>query len=210
MVGSLQQTARCVHGTGAAQVINSCFDKLVQPAFSLFGRSWLCFQVFGGAGVVLAIGLMLTLARLSGLSVLVMAGLIVADLLTCLGLAMITKVILGEERLTYCHHEIAIILVTTLLTWLLAEPVLSYLDISILGLGLGLLCGRVGCLMAGCCHGRPARWGVRYGPEHVAAGFSPYYAMTRFLPIQLIESLWVGSIVAVGCVLVWRGYPPGI
>ena len=41
------------------------------------------------------------------------------------------------------------------------------------------------------------------------AGFSPYYAMTRFLPIQLIESFWVGAIVAVGCLLVLRGYPPG-
>jgi Prolipoprotein diacylglyceryltransferase len=159
--------------------------------------------------VVLAIGLMLTLARLSGLSVLVMAALVVADLVSCLALIMITKIILGEERLTYCHHEIAIILVTALLSWLLAEPVLSYLDVSILGLGLGLMCGRVGCLMAGCCHGTPCRCGVRYGPEHVAAGFSPYYSMTRFFPVQIIEAMWVGGTVAIGCLLVLLGFTPG-
>ena len=209
MVGPLQQTIKCGDGTGVAQVINSCFDKLVHPAFSLFGRSWSCFQVFGGTGVVLAIGLRLTLARLSGLSVLVMAGLIVADLVSCLALIMITKIILGEERLTYCHHEIAIILVTALLSWLLGEPVLSYLDVSILGLGLGLMCGRVGCLMAGCCHGTPFRCGVRYGGEHVAAGFSPFYSMTRFFPVQIIESIWVGGIVAAGCLLVLLEFTPG-
>ncbi|MDQ2974557.1 MAG: prolipoprotein diacylglyceryl transferase [Acidobacteriota bacterium] len=190
--------------------INVIFDKSVHPEFSLGGRSWSAFQVCGGAGLVLTIVLMLTLAALSGLSVYIMAGLVVADLLACLTLAMITKIILGEERLTYCHHEIAIILVTAALSWVLGQPILSYLDVSILGLGLGLACGRVGCLMAGCCHGRPSRWGVCYGPEHVAAGFSPYFAGTRFFPAQIVESMWVGGIVTIGCLLVLGGYPAGM
>lgn len=189
--------------------VNNFFDRLVRPAFKFGGRSWSCFQVFGGLGLMLAIVLMLVLADVTGLSLPVMSLLIVVDVVAFLALIMGTKIILGEERLTYCHHEIVLLAATAFLSWLLAQPVLSFLDVSILGLGLGLMCGRVGCLMVGCCHGRPARWGVRYGAEHVAAGFSPYYAMTRFLPIQLIESLWVGSIVAVGSVLVWRGYPPG-
>ena len=191
------------------RVVNSFFDKLVRPAFTLGGRSWSCFQVFGGLGLVLAIVLMLTLTDATGLSLPVMGLLIVVDVVAFLALIMGTKIILGEERLTYCHHEIVLLVMTAFLSWLLRQPVLAFLDVSILGLGLGLMCGRVGCLMVGCCHGRPARCGVRYGPEHVAAGFSPYYAMTRFLPIQIIESLWVGGIVAVGCVLVLRGYPPG-
>jgi len=192
------------------KVLNAFFDKVVHPAFSLGGRSWSCFQVFGGMGLVLAIVLMLTLTSFSGLSVPVMGAIVVADLLACLSLAMITKIILGEERLTYCHHEIAIVLVTTVLAWLLGQPILSYLDISILGLGLGLMCGRVGCLMAGCCHGRPCRWGVSYSTEHVAAGFSPCYALTRFFPIQILEAIWVGGIVFIGCLLVLDGYPPGV
>jgi hypothetical protein len=130
--------------------------------------------------------------------------------LACLTLIMITKIILGEERLTYCHHEIALILVTTVLSGLLGQPILSYLDVSVLGLGLGLMCGRVGCLLVGCCHGTPYPWGVCYGAEHVAAGFSPYYAGTRFFPIQIIESMWVGGTVVIGCLLVLDGYPPGM
>lgn len=191
------------------RVVNSFFDRLVRPAFKFGGRSWSCFQVFGGLGLVLAIVLMLTLASVTGLSLPVMGLLIVVDVVAFLALIMGTKIILGEERLTYCHHEIVLLAATALLSWLLSQPVLSFLDISILGLGLGLMCGRVGCLMVGCCHGRPSRCGVRYGPEHVAAGFSPYYGMTRFLPVQLIESIWVGGIVAVGCLLVLRGSPPG-
>jgi hypothetical protein len=189
---------------------NQSLDQLVRPRVYIHHRSWSAFQVCGGTGLVLAIGLMLTLAALSGLSVPVMAGLVVADLLACLTLAMITKIILGEERLTYCHHEIAIILVTVALSWVLDQPILSYIDVSILGLGLGLVCGRVGCLMAGCCHGRPSRWGVCYGAEHVAAGFSPYYAGTRFFPVQIVESMWVGGIVIIGCLLVVGGYPAGM
>ncbi len=191
------------------RALNGFFDRVVRPAFKFGGRSWSCFQVFGGTGLVLAIVLMLTLTVVTGLSLAAVVVMIVADVVAFLALIMSTKIILGEERLTYCHHEVVLLAVTAFLSWLLAQPVLSFLDISVLGLGLGLMCGRVGCLMVGCCHGLPSRWGVRYGPEHVAAGFSPYYAMTRFLPIQLIESLWVGAIVAVGSVLVLRGYPPG-
>lgn len=190
--------------------INGLFDGFVRPEFSLAGRSWLFFQVCGGTGVVCAIVLMLTLAGFSGLSVLFMGVLIVVDLIACLAMIMITKIILGEERLTYCHHEISLIVVTALIAWLVDQPVLSYLDVSILGLGLGLACGRVGCLMAGCCHGTPARCGVRYGAAHVAAGFSPYYAGARFVPIQIVEAMWVATIVFVGSWIVLRGYPPGM
>lgn len=192
------------------QSINGLFDGFVRPEFSFAGRSWLFFQVCGGTGVVFAIVLMLTLAGFSGLSVTLMGALIVADLIACLALTMITKIILGEERLTYCHHEISLIVVTALIVWLVGQPVLSYLDVSILGLGIGLACGRVGCLMAGCCHGTPARCGVRYGAAHVSAGFSPYYSGARFVPIQIIEAIWVAAIVFAGSWMVLSGYPAGM
>ena len=191
------------------KTVNTILDKLVRPSFSLGGRSLLFFQLFAGIGLVLAIVLMLVLASHSGLSLAVMCLMIASDIVAGLTLAMITKIILDEERQTYCHIEIVILVVTIGWSWLLNQPILRFLDISILGLGLGLMFGRVGCLMAGCCHGLPSRCGVRYGPEHVAAGFSPYYGMTRFFPIQIIESMWVGPIVVIGCVMVLRNYPPG-
>jgi hypothetical protein len=199
-----------MNSTRIKRSINDFFDSLVRPEFSFAGKSWLFFQVCGGTGVVCAIALMLTLAGLKGLSVSLMAVMIVADLVACLALAMITKVILGEERLTYCHHEISLILVTAAIAWLANQPVVPYLDVSILGLGLGLACGRVGCLMAGCCHGTPSRCGVRYGAAHVAAGFSRHYSGVRFFPIQIIEAIWVAAIVLLGSWMILRGYSAGI
>jgi phosphatidylglycerol:prolipoprotein diacylglycerol transferase len=43
-------------------------------------------------------------------------------------------------------------------------PVRRYLDILAIGIVLTLACGRIGCLMNGCCYGKPtdAAWGVRF------------------------------------------------
>lgn len=101
-----------------------------------------------------------------------------------LGMVMATKIITGEERLSYCDHEIVIMVVAALFLWLTHQPILFYLDITILGIGTFLFCGRIGCLMVGCCHGRPYHWGVCYRPEHAAVGFPPYYVGVRLFPIQ--------------------------
>ncbi|MFP5261554.1 MAG: prolipoprotein diacylglyceryl transferase [Blastocatellia bacterium] len=144
-----------------------------------------------------------------GLSPLIMIVIILAAMVTFLALVMATKIITGEENIIYYHHEIAVMMVAVLLLWLLKQPVLAYLDFTILGIGIFLVCGRVGCLMVGCCHGRPNNWGVCYRPEHADAGFTYYYVGIRLLPIQAIESLWVLCVVIVGVMLILNGYPPG-
>jgi Prolipoprotein diacylglyceryl transferase len=63
------------------------------------------------------------------------------------------------------------------------------LDITTLGIGVFLVFGRLGCLHVGCCHGRPARFGVRYGPAHVVAGFWRRWQGRTLFPIQLVESV---------------------
>jgi hypothetical protein len=103
-----------------------------------------------------------------------MAVLIVAALVTFLAVVLVTKLASGEERITYYHHEIAVTLCAYLLLKALHRPVMPYLDVMLLGIGLFLAFGRVGCLMVGCCHGVPWRWGIRYTGEHAAAGFSEY------------------------------------
>ncbi len=89
------------------------------------------------------------------------------------------------------------------------QPVFPYLDLTILGIGAFLTLGRIGCLLVGCCHGRPCRWGVRYGEEHADAGFPSCLVGVRLFPIQAIESLWVLCTVAVGTYFVWTGSPAG-
>src|SRR6266536_430673 len=93
---------------------------------------------------------------------------------------------------------------------LAGRPLLPYLDVTVLGVGLFLACGRVGCLMVGCCHGRPASWGVRYRDEHAAAGFPAYLVGVRLLPVQALESVWALAVSLAGAGLVLAGAAPGV
>jgi hypothetical protein len=167
------------------------------------------FQSLGCVGFALAIALTMTLVSHKQLALWVMAGVVGATVVTFIGLAMATKIITGEERLIYYHQEIAVVLAAGLLLWTTRQPLLPYLDATILGIGLFLSFGRIGCLMVGCCHGRPHCWGIRYMEEHAAAGFPSGLVGVRLFPIQAVESLWVLGTVVAGTYFVWSGRQPG-
>lgn len=194
----------------ARETLNRGLDRLVRPTVHLRRRALPTFQVCGYTGLALAIVLAMTLVIHRGLSPWVMAAVVLAAVGTFFALAFATKTVVGEEVLVYYHHEIAVLSAAALLLWVLRQPVFAYLDATLLGVGLFLVCGRIGCLMVGCCHGRPHRWGVCYQDEHAQAGFTPYYVGVRLFPIQLVESLWVLAVVIVGSALVWRGAAPGV
>jgi prolipoprotein diacylglyceryltransferase len=172
-------------------------------------KSLPAFRFFGYLGLVLSIGLTVALSARTGAPLWVMFVIILTGMLTFLTLAMVTKVITGEERLTYYHHEIAVVAVTILLCWALGQPVLRFLDITILGVGAFLVSGRIGCLMAGCCHGQPCAWGVRYRQEHADAGFTSYLVGVPLFPIQVLESAAVAALVLAGAWLVLTGRSQG-
>jgi hypothetical protein len=167
------------------------------------------FQVCGCLGLELAVLLALGLVLYQGRSPWVMGAVIASAIGTFYLLAFATKIITGEEQLIYYHHEIGVLLNAALLLTLLGQPPLPYLDATILGVGMFLTCGRIGCLMVGCCHGRPCGWGVRYRPEHAEAGFPAHYVGVRLFPIQAVESLWVLGVVLVGSSMVLGGAAPG-
>jgi hypothetical protein len=184
-------------------------DNTVKAENSVVGRSCSRFQVCGYTGMALAIVLAMTLVGHTGLSCWVTVGIAGTAVATFLGLVMATKVITGEERLIYYHQEVAVVLAAGLLLWTTRQPLLPYLDATILGIGLFLSFGRIGCLLVGCCHGRPHHWGVRYSEEHAAAGFPSYLVGVRLFPIQSVESVWVLGTVMVGTYFVWSGRPSG-
>jgi prolipoprotein diacylglyceryltransferase len=169
----------------------------------------LTFRRCGYAGVAAAAALALVLAGRVGVSLLLEAGLIVTACLGFLALAYVTRVVAGRERLVYYHHEIAVLALVALVAGLAGGPVLSALDATALGLGLFLACGRVGCLVAGCCHGRPARHGIVYGPDHAENGFTRHLVGVPLIPVQAIESALVVALVAAGAALTLSGAPPG-
>jgi hypothetical protein len=176
---------------------------------SLFGRQVSMFRLCGTIGYSLALLLVMALASTLGLSRSVMLGVALMTVFIFFGLAMATKIVTGEEYLVYYHHEIAVLSLAALFLWLLGQPVLVYLDVVSLGLGAFLVCGRVGCLMAGCCHGRPHAWGVCYREDHEQAGVAGYLVGVRLFPIQGVESLYVALVVLVGVLLLVSGSPAG-
>jgi hypothetical protein len=188
---------------------NRLFDRLLRVEVGFLGRRESAFLACGKVGLLMAVALGIVLTLHRGLSLPVILALSATSVAALLGQTLIMKVLTGEEELVYYRHEIAIIVVAALTLWLLDQPVWPYLDITILAVGIFLVCGRVGCLMVGCCHGRPHRWGARYSPEHAAAGFTSHYVGIRLFPIQIVESAWVLATVAVGAGMIVGGSAPG-
>jgi len=179
------------------------------PALRLGSGSLSAFHVCGTVGFALSLATWFGVTWLRGLSLGMMAMLVASGVATFLGFALLTKIIQGEEELIYYRHEIVVLLVAALVLWLAGQPLLAYLEIALLGVGVFLACGRVGCFLVGCCHGRPHSFGVRYGAEHADAGFPKELVGVRLLPVQLFEAAAVTAIVALGVAMVSRQAAPG-
>lgn len=164
------------------------------------------FHTCGYLGLASGFAVTLLVAAERQLSLLVIASLLLTAVLTFLVLAMATKIAVGGERLVYYHHEIVILGANAALLKLIHSPVLAYLDVAVLGLGVFLAFGRVGCWMSGCCHGRPHRWGLLHRRE---AGLPPYGAGVRLVPVQLLESVWVFAAVVSAIPVALRSTQPG-
>src|SRR5437870_7848841 len=156
----------------AMQLMSRILDRLARTEVRAGSRRLPAFQACGYAGLVSAIALAMTIAGKTGLSYWAMGAIVLSAMATFLALVFAVKVITGEERIVYYHHEIAVMLVAAVAARLLHLPVLPYMDVTILGIGAFLACGRVGCLMVGCCHGRPSAWGICYRDEHAGEGFA--------------------------------------
>src|SRR5262245_6870292 len=103
------------------KMFNTYLDKLVRPAVPVLRRSLSAFLVCGVSGLGLAILVTMILIMYLGLSPLVMAGLVVEAVIVFFGLVMATKIITGEEKIIYYHHEIAVMVVAALFLWLLNQ-----------------------------------------------------------------------------------------
>jgi hypothetical protein len=189
--------------------LNRLFDRVASLEIRCLGRAMPAFRVCGTIGLVLAVALGLSLTWHRGLSLWVILILSCTSVAALLGQTLVMKVLTGEEELVYYRHEVAIVAVAALTLWLLGQPIWPYLDITILAIGAFLASGRVGCLMVGCCHGRPHSWGIRYSAAHADAGFTRHYVGVRLFPIQLVESVWVIATVAIGVALILRGGTSG-
>ena len=169
---------------------------LAPPIYmTIFRRNIHSFHFFYITGFLAGAGLGMVAASAHGLKPGVI---LLLSLLSCLSffiVAMIEKRICQAENIVYYHHEIGILVVSTLTLIALRVNVLSYLDITILCISLFNMISRFGCLFVGCCHGRPSKFGIRYGHQHTKQGFPSYYENIVLFPVPLAESLSVGVII---------------
>ncbi len=189
--------------------LNGTLDRLARFHLLVRGRELPSFYACGLAGFALGLLLVLGMAGHQSLSASVMAAVALLAAGTFLGLALLTAVLTGEERLVYYHSEIAVLVVVGIGLRIARQPVLPYLDLMVLGTGLFLACGRLGCLMAGCCHGQPHSWGICYREEHAKDGFPRHLLGVRLFPLQAVEALWVLSAVLVEVGIMLSGRPAG-
>ena len=163
------------------------------------------FQRFAVAGFAAGVLLAATL----GPPLWVIAVLAAAGVVTAFAVVLATRLLTGQEALVYQHHEIAILAVSSGVLALAGRPVLADLDAVALGVGVMLAAGRLGCLSAGCCHGRPAAIGVRYQRTRLDGTFPPQLAGVRLFPVQALEAVLILVIVGVGVAMIEAGAAPG-
>lgn len=189
--------------------INQLLDRFVRPDIVVLNGPRAAFKLCGGAGMACALGLGTWLAARGGLRLWVVAAVALSSVFSFFALAFATKIVAGAERLVYYHQQTGVLATAACALWALGQPALPYLDLVAVGVGAFLCCGRVGCLMVGCCYGRPHRWGVRYGAEHAAEGFPDCYVGARLFPVQAFEAVWTLAVVAACCLAVVGGRPAG-
>lgn len=82
-------------------------------------------------------------------------------------------------------------------------PLGAFWDVGMLTILVGMIFARIGCLMNGCCAGRPSKtWVSVYLPNHLGV-------WARRIPTQCLEAAWA-AVLLVSAISVWRWLPfPG-
>lgn len=142
-----------------------------QLTIGFLKRKIYAFHFFGVLGYLAGSSLGMCLGYFLWLSISIILLMSLLGAATFFALAILAKIFTGGETIVYYHHEIAILIMCSVVLKLLHLPVLQYLDITIIGIATFLSFGRMGCFSVGCCHGKPSKGGVIYGREYVKAGF---------------------------------------
>lgn len=118
------------------------------------------------------------------------------------------RLIVGHERIVFYQTAVAGVAGVAIASALAGTRTARLVDIATLGIGIFLVFGRLGCFAVACCHGRPARHGVVYGPAHARMGFWDRWVGRRLWPVQLIESAVSLALVTVALAAGWNA--PGV
>ncbi len=124
-----------------------------------------------------------------------------------LAIVTVARRIVGHERIVFYQTAAGGVAAVASAGALAGAHVARLVDVATLGIGIFLVFGRIGCFAVACCHGRPAKHGIIYGPAHVRVGFWQRWAGRTLWPVQLVES--AASLVFVVVALVAGWHSPG-
>ena len=142
-----------------------------RPVVRWRGRPVPVFPVVGAMSVAAAIGLGWALGRAVGIPAAALAAMAAAALGALVVDVVGQAAARGRVDLVAFREAGLALAAAAVCCAALGHGVRPGLDVAAVAVAAGLAGGRLGCLAAGCCHGRLARVGVRYGAEHVALGF---------------------------------------
>ena len=111
---------------------------------------------------------------------------------------VVATAVKGREWIVFYQTTTAGVVAVALLGLAVDGSTWRLLDCAVLGMGVFLVFGRLGCFHVACCHGRLGKRGVTYGAKHVAVGFWHRWAGRTLVPVQLIESAGSALLVVVG------------
>lgn len=189
---------------GPVSPFNRWLDRVAGPHSHFAGLEIPSYTGFGVCGMITGFALVVALGLARGIPVAALAAISILSLALFLGAALIRRKLFGFDHVLL-EDVLLVLTAAGLVCWAVGWPVGTTLDLLMVGLGAFLVFGRTGCLVSGCCHGRPSGVGIRY--RHGAAR-GPLEGV-RLFPIQLVEAMWTAVITLVGVIFVLAGAAPG-
>jgi prolipoprotein diacylglyceryltransferase len=182
-------------------VLESCARVTIGP------RRWNSYFACGFTGYLVGLALTSWLAGRAGFGVAPRLCVAIGPPVAFLIAVAVSSAIAGYERIVFYEKALVSIGFASIAAWIAGAPLLVAVDATTLGIGTFLAFGRMGCLRVGCCHGRPARWGIRYGHAHVEAGFEARLRDVPLVPIQIVDGAVSAALTIAGVIIATRGAP---
>lgn len=191
-------------GTGSSA--NHWLDRFAADRVTHAGSTAPPYLVFGCAGIATGSLVLVGIGTARSVPAATLATLVLVSVFAFVTLGLAQKTLLGAERHVLWENVLLVLLAGAGVGALSPVPVGVVVDCQAVGLGLVLAVARWGCLAHGCCHGRPATFGVRYESGlHVD---SPLTGI-RLFPLQLLDSVALAAVTGVSLAVMSTGADPG-
>lgn len=177
---------------------NAWFDRLPRPNHGHLWRRGPTFRACGVVGFYVATLTVVLAALVTHRSLWIAALLSVVCAWSFVLSTYLRRWITGHEELVLLEQVWFAEIVVALVLVAFDVPLLENLDLLAVALCPFLAGGRTGCLLVGCCHGKPSSFGIVYGHDCADEGFARHLVGVRLFPVQPIEGLGLLAIGFVG------------